>query len=973
MEALGTAAFTGEAFAPTDVLRTMPQFTTSDSALTADVRKILGRPKFLTRREMVTPVAQSVALNYAFFNDTFDIDRRFAGNLGFRATVCFRLVVAASPQVGGRLRVFYNPNNNYRSVSATSRFDSWKNSDITGYTQLPGAELDLESGTAIDYKIPYTNYLEYIPLRDPGETEEIPRCFNGSFNIQDYLPVASDLVTQPVPYYTLYTWLEDIELFGARNSELFKFGYSINPQIVTPISYTPLSGPNYTVAGGTVLFNPSNNQSEFTITLQPTEGGNNVALSGYALSASTISFQEISGTILTTDGYEPLYGTQDSTGAPNELGLTVSFYAGEATQGVIVCGFTALKDIEEVELQAEEDIEKDGPLSGPLYKLSQAANLVGSAIPSISSVTTPLSWFTRIASNSVASFGFSRPLQLEQNHRFWSTANHYQNNADGPDTCFNLGLLQDNKVSLSGTVGGTDVDEMALSYLIQKSVAINRFTVGSSDVGMRYTLSMSPMAMYKGVDGTPLPTVQPPITYNDVPTGDTYDPSIESPGYFSGEIVTPSPLFMLGTMFKYFRGGFKFTIKTNKTRFHGGRLLVSYTPYTQTAPNVKEVWAPERIENTVTNESDLYGHTVVWDLRESSECVIECPYIFNTPYLDCDESFGSLCISVIDNINAPDNVSDSLTFAVEVAGMEGFEFARPELKDYVLNPDDDFRSLDENSYKSSAPNNTRAKASVASLFESSEVELQSGVCPFVTDTSDKSCEAIGEKILSVKQLISRTEWLPYAVNRGEPSSFGNLNSATLRTWFQTYSGIGTFANKSSNPGFDYHFQGSYVKSFRDILTSSYMFCKGSTCYDIISEDGFGFSLSTNEIPNNGTFGKGSNILEAGPYGHVKLPFYSRTTKVPTSPLMYDIAPVDNSRARKFKPRNIDFGQTQLFGGNSSVIGIRAGDDAQLGFFIGCPRLMIAKGAGFSPRVSTGSTSGGAIYGAADTIVNYASQ
>lgn len=497
---------------------------------------------------------------------------------------------------------------------------------------------------------------------------------------------------------------------------------------------------------------------------------------------------------------------------------------------------------------------------------------------------------------------------------------------------------------------------MALSYLVQKSVALTRFTLGPEDVGMRYTISLSPSAMYLGADGTPLPSVQPPITFNDIATGDIYDPSVDLPGLFPGEIITPTPLFWLGTMFKLFRGGFKFTLKTNKTRFHGGRLLVTYTPYTQTVPGKKEVWAPEQIETIASNESDLYGHTVVWDLRESSECTIECPYIFNTPYLDCTESFGSLCIAVIDNINAPANVTQDLTIAVEVAGMEGFEFARPELKDLVVNPDDDFRSRD---FFRVNPQQQQAL----------EVELQSGVCPFETDTSDKSCEAIGEKVLSVKQLISRAEYLPMRALALEPQNINNIRAVTLRPWFSTFNGVVTYANQASNPGYDYHFQGSYVKSVRDMITSAYMFCKGSTCYDVISENGFAISLAPDNVQNNGLLGKASNIIESGPYGHVKLPFYSRTTKIPANPLTYNVQAVDPARGSINAPINIDVG-TALFYGTieGTALGIRAGDDAQLGFFVGCPRLMIARGAGFAPRIQVGGTSGGAIYGAADSDV-----
>lgn len=943
---------------------------------------------------MVTPVNDNINLNVEFYEKNFSVNTRFAGCLGFRATTCFRIVVAASPQVGGRLRALYNPNTTYRGQASAFRIDSWRDSNITGYTQLPGVEMDLESSTAVDFKIPYTSYMEYMPVRNDGNGEGIPRVNLGRFCIRDYLPIASDLTTQPVPYYTVYSWLEDIEIFGARNPKIYPYDFNVTPTFFTATDYQQQTGPNFNVVFGTLEFNPTTTQSIYSVTLVPTLGGPTISITGVAVVSADPNIAEMWATVGSSGGSPdpafPCYGTVDSRS--ESINMFVSFdYDDQLIEGVI--GFKTLlldaplDDEGEIQLQAEEDIQRDGPLSGPLYKLSQAANLVGSAIPSISSITSPLGWFTRTASNAAAAFGFSRPLQLEQSHRYWQTANHYQNNADGPDTCFNLGLLQDNKTCFSSTVGGTDVDEMAISYLTQKSVALSRFAMDTSSVGMRYTLSLSPMAMFFSSDGSPDPVVQPPITWTNVATGNVYDLVNSSPGYFSGEVVTPTPLFMLGTMFKYFRGGFRFTLKCNKTRFHGGRLMVAYTPFTKTSVSERKVWSPEQIETVVSNEADLYGHTIIWDLRESSECIIECPYIFNTPYLDCNESFGTLSVSVIDNINAPQNVSQDLVFALEVAGMEGFEFARPEQKDYVLNFGDDFRSRDSNyelpfgfsmNQRTFSEDDFRSRDSKELPFgislnrktipedDSGVVQLQSGSCPFVVDDSDKSCEAIGEKILSIKQLLSRTEWLPAEVYDNEPPSFGNISATTLRCWFQTFNGIGTQFNIATNPGYEYHYRGTYVKSTRDILTSCYMFCKGGTSYDVISDKPFAISMSTDEIPDNGLLGKGSNILEKGPYGHVKLPYYSRTTKIPTNPMTYSVTPVDSLRSTVAPTEFTDFGQAFFYGSaDGTVIGIRASDDAQLGFFIGAPRLMIAKGGKFAPRVSDGSTSGGVVFGAAD--------
>lgn len=783
----GVVEFQGEAFAPAPVMRTVPQFEKASDTELADVRKILARPKFHTKHIFDNfGYYQKVDLDNSLYRDFFNISERFAGAFGVRFTTCFRLVVAAAPQVGGLLRAYYNPVGRDVTSGIVNTFKDmeWTSLHPTAYSQLPGAELNLQDATALDYKIPYTHFLDFMPLdRLNGEENNMSL---GSFNIVSYLPVHYDPSTT-TPEISLYIWLEDIEVIGARNPELEALIFS---------------------QSGKVVYN-----------------------------------------------------------------------------------------------KVEEDVERDGPLSGPLYKLGKAASLIGGAIPMLSSLTQPLSWATRISANMSAAFGFSRPLQLASSDRMIVTQNHYQNNADGPDASFNLGLLQDNKICLSENAGGTNVDEMSLAFLTAKSSAVTIFKVAAGDEGRRYHLTLCPRAMYEGGVGSSSPFSHVPnnwLTAGNVPPG--FSPFLDNTRY------VPTPLFWLSTMFKAYRGGFKIKLKTNKTRFHGGRILLTFTPFAPLTPDLKVTLAP-KVTDAEFGGTDLLGISKMWDLRECTEIEFECPYTAITPYLEVDQPFGAFTFCVCDKITAPDNVQQFLDFVVEVSGMDDFEFSMPLQEPYIVDP-----MIDHRKY---------GQAIGTIVSQSGEME--------------HSCQCIGEKVLSVKQLLSRAEWSVVETWRRvfDLASAANPSDGyRLMNWFETFYGTGYAAGQSK-------YLGSYKVSTSDLIVNAYAFARGSTCYDVMS-NGDKPTLVTilpSEPSAIGAIGSGSQVWERWKYNKTKTPFYSCTKKLPTLPAYKNIVSqnpsIPNVEAAKYTHIKM---RPRVFSRTTDLISRRAGDDAQLAFFMCAPRM-----------------------------------
>jgi hypothetical protein len=475
------------------------------------------------------------------------------------------------------------------------------------------------------------------------------------------------------------------------------------------------------------------------------------------------------------------------------------------------------------------------------------------------------------------------------------------------------------------------------------------FKLGTTNVGLQCMVALCPEAMYS--TDVVLPSAEilnrPPAHWLD-PDDVLFSPGLQVPFYLSnGQPIDTTPNFMLSTLFKYFRGGFKFKVKCNKTKFHAGRLALVFTPYTDISHKDRKLYVPEQ-----TN-MDLYSQITMWDLREDNEVEFECPFIYNKPYCEVGEPYGVFTVHVVDRLNAPDNVDQFVEFAVEVQAMEGIEYAFPNPGDYIVDPAIDYRSEQFGGYK---------------LPESELVVSQSGLTVDQGNHDDvqPDCACIGERILSLKQVISRAEWsslYPF-VTPGKP--------VKLPAWFE----IPHFVGKRSELDGTVRYIGSFKKSSRAIIDSCYLFARGSTCYDIVSFDQSPlyekadsithqrpetFVTIVDEIePSNGLLGTGSVICEAGPYSHVKVPFYAQTKKVMVNPCVEDINSTPNgSEYESFASQ--DFARATLYAPTNSKFSVRAGDDAQLAYFLCSTPLVYVRGGPFNaPSLGATSAIGGAV-------------
>lgn len=181
-----------------------PPSMTTDSTL-ADIRAYLARPfMYGTGPVVTTTTSPFYSQQYSFPTDI----SRLSGCFGFRATLVFRLQVAAPPFAAGRLRMVWIPE--------SSTLDNLRLSSRVTMSQLPGVELDYSEQTSVVFRIPFIHQLDFVPY---SFLSPLPI---GSLSIFSYLgpSLASGA---PVPTWSLWHHLEDIDIVGTSTTSLSVF------------------------------------------------------------------------------------------------------------------------------------------------------------------------------------------------------------------------------------------------------------------------------------------------------------------------------------------------------------------------------------------------------------------------------------------------------------------------------------------------------------------------------------------------------------------------------------------------------------------------------------------------------------------------------------------------------------------------------------------------------------------------------
>jgi len=319
---------------------------------------------------------------------------------------------------------------------------------------------------------------------------------------------------------------------------------------------------------------------------------------------------------------------------------------------------------------AEKEAESvgDGPISGPLTKITGVLSGVAD-VPFVGHYAKPASWVTDALARAAKHFGFSSPKIQSGISPMANMPNAYNANADVPRPVQSLALTINNGVTTDPRVSGAKIDEMSIDYL--KGIFAYKGT---------YNLSTS-NSVNDTLMAIPVSPIRPKLSSTIT----------DSVGPVSYVLNHHGPLGYIATRFRFWRGGIKYRIKIAKTEFHTGKLLIAWAPYdplVQTDGGIPTV------------DSSYYSYRHIVDLSMGNEFEFTVPYMSPRPWKDVyavenggwstnpqtianarfantDWINGNVRVLVLEKLKCPSACNPTISFVLEMAGAEDFQFSSP--------------------------------------------------------------------------------------------------------------------------------------------------------------------------------------------------------------------------------------------------------------------------------------------------------
>ncbi len=285
------------------------------------------------------------------------------------------------------------------------------------------------------------------------------------------------------------------------------------------------------------------------------------------------------------------------------------------------------------------DSEKSGVVSGIADTIANTSQALGEVMPELDWITGPTTWISDAVANVASIFGFSQPRSEEATipvmvRKMFGFAN-YDNTYLG-DT---LGLSMSNKLELSSSFAGQDLDEMNIDYLKTIPAYVQGLTWQDS-----------------AIEGDSLYVRQ--IVPQNLAFQEFYV------GTYTYELQSGPPFVNLARFYQYFRGGVRLHMKVVKTDFHSGRLLLTFSP--------------TKLVNTApTTQNSAYLFREIIDIRTSNEYVWTLPYLQPEDFITTGQTMGTVSLTVLNRLRAPETVSSGVQVMIWFSAAEDFEFACP--------------------------------------------------------------------------------------------------------------------------------------------------------------------------------------------------------------------------------------------------------------------------------------------------------
>lgn len=296
----------------------------------------------------------------------------------------------------------------------------------------------------------------------------------------------------------------------------------------------------------------------------------------------------------------------NATSGPN---VTVQVFAW--AEDVKVSGPTS-----ELPLQAADEYEETGPISGIA---SSVASVAGTAADLLPGPFKPFAKATEIGAQAVSSiaslFGFTNVPVLDDVSAFKNLPFHAMASTQISCPFEKLTLDPKNELTIDNRVaGGNGTDELTIPYLVGKK---NVFSLPNWDS------SSVPGDVLAEINVTPTLAI-------------TKDGLAVSAVVGTVDCIYQPPMTLVARSFKYWRGTMVYRFKFICTQYHRGRVSI--------------LWDPAHGTSTDFNYTENYARVV--DISEEQEIEIKVPFMQPVPYLLTN--FDGLATNITTPLTAAD-------------------------------------------------------------------------------------------------------------------------------------------------------------------------------------------------------------------------------------------------------------------------------------------------------------------------------
>lgn len=431
-----------------------------------------------------------------------------------------------------------------------------------------------------------------------------------------------------------------------------------------------------------------------------------------------------------------------------------------------------------------KEVKDSRIVSKSLSNMATISRFVSRGIPSLAAVAGPAAWALDTAAGVAKYFGFSKPMVQDPPMKVYRSnyGNEYQ--VDVPQTGDVVGIIQENTTTIDTSLGGTDVDEMALAFIASQWSQCARLQITTSNThGLAiYSAAVSPSTFwFRAGTTTPFSNIGYPTSSADLTSQ-------------SGNCFMPTSLMYISSFFRYWRGSIKFRFTFAKTKLHGGRYMVTFNPSTIFQTNQGGFGSAVKGPEIVGGLQQPYGNSMIMDLKDTNVFEFTCPFVSQTPYRSFNSAIGGITIVCIDPLQATATVTPTVPMLVEVCGGEDYELA-------------DFSGV------------------YFPISTQGTIYTQSGGSVRVT-TKPPSSNTIGERITSAKQMIQVPSPEVFTV------TVGTSGKTFIVPWFvnPTHNDVVSLAGLPNGVTGTQTFRGG--NNVGQALAKCYAFVKGGTNYHV---------------------------------------------------------------------------------------------------------------------------------------------